>query len=449
MEPAFDSLLHWLASHPHWILLATGLMAFLESLALVGVIVPGVALLFAIAALAGSTGIPLSDLLLAGFIGALLGDGCSYLLGYHYQQGIRRLPPFSSHPDWISRAEAFFRRYGVAGIVVGRFVGPVRPIMPLVAGLMKMRPAQFFSVNLLSALAWSPFYLMPGYVVGRSTDGPHALTTQHLLFLGGILAIGWLLGLLAFHLHQNVHRRRNKRQWALGLAISFALSLILLGWAVDQGLLQSINTAASQWAFGLRHLWLDKALISFTILGEYQPMILWASLITLALLLQRNTWAALLWTGFCVLGLVLMEGAKASFAIDRPALVTTPPGSLAFPSGHTAMMAIFVGLLASLLLPSVDARRHRLILSAAGILIIAAAATRLYLGVHWLSDLLGGLLLGGLVISLFYLCVLWRPFRLVRPRPLLAATALAVLINIPLFVLPHLGAWTARYQALP
>ena len=448
MEISFDTLTQWLASHPHWILFAIALMAFLESLALVGIVVPGVALLFAAATVAGSANIPVWDVLLAAFTGAVLGDGVSFLLGYRYHEIVRRFPPFTSHPEWVNKAEHFFHRYGLLGIVFGRFVGPVRPVMPLVAGLLEMPPLRFFTVNLLSALAWAPFYLMPGYLVGMSIEGPGALDTRHLIFLLGIFGMGWLLAQLALQVHRALHVRAAKRQLALALTGLCALLFTGLGLAASAGFMQEMNAMVAQWAFSLRHPWLDDAFIGFTILGEYRPMILWAVLVTIALLLQRNTYAAALWAGFTLLGQSLMEAAKASFAVVRPALVVEPPTSLAFPSGHTAMMLVFVGLLASLLLPSVNARRHSLILSAATVLVTTAAATRLYLGVHWLSDVLGGLLLGALVLALFYGVVLLRPFPRIRPLPLLLATALAWLINILLFVMPELAHWTARYQPL-
>ncbi len=448
MEFDLDTLTHWLAGHPLWIVLAVFLLSFLESLALVGIVVPGIALLFAAATAAGSINMTVWSILAAGFIGAVLGDGLSFLLGYRYHAVVRRVPPFSTHPEWIEKGEVFFQRYGLMGIVLGRFVGPLRPVMPLVAGLMEMPPLKFFSINILSALGWSPFYLMPGYLVGQSIDGQGALTTSHLLFLLGTFLLGWLLAQFAQRLHAAIAGRAEKLRLALLAATGFGVAFLLAGILTRSGMLDQVNGGVARWSFGLRHDWLEQAFTGLTILGEYLPMVLWATLVTLALLLQRNFYATGLWLGFVLLGQTLMEAGKHGFATIRPELVAQPPASFAFPSGHSTMALVFTGLLVSLALPSVNARRHSLILSCAGVWVMLISSSRLYLGVHWLSDLIGGWLLGGLVLALFYHTVLRKPFRRVQPWPLLMATMLALVLNLLLFVLPQFNAWSARYLPL-
>ena len=182
MDATFEPLVRWLGEHQDWILISIALISFLESLAIVGIVVPGVALLFAAGTAAGSTGLDPVWVLFAAFCGAVAGDGLSFLLGYRYHGKIRQIPPFRTRPEWIEKGERFFRKYGLMGIVIGRFVGPIRPVMPLVAGFMQMKPTSFITVNMLSAIAWAPFYLMPGYLVGASLEAEGALSGRHLLF---------------------------------------------------------------------------------------------------------------------------------------------------------------------------------------------------------------------------------------------------------------------------
>ena len=59
------------------------------------------------------------------------------------------------HPEWIAGAEAYFQRYGIASLLVGRFIGPLRPMLPMVAGMFDMPFPRFAAVSLLAAAGWS------------------------------------------------------------------------------------------------------------------------------------------------------------------------------------------------------------------------------------------------------------------------------------------------------
>ncbi|WP_340162872.1 DedA family protein [Billgrantia tianxiuensis] len=129
-----------LAPSPQMLLLIVGAIALLESLALVGLLLPGVVLITAAASLAGHQDMAVSSLLLAAFIGAVLGDGISFSLGYTQRERVTRLWPLSRHPEWLARGARFFQRYGSLSVFFGRFVGPVRPVIPLIAGMLHMSP---------------------------------------------------------------------------------------------------------------------------------------------------------------------------------------------------------------------------------------------------------------------------------------------------------------------
>ena len=158
-----EALSQWLGANPEWILLGIGLIAFVESLAIAGIIVPGVAFLFAAAAAAGAGGVSIYLSLLFAAIGAICGDVISFLIGRHYKTDILSTWPVSNYPEAINKGEAFFDKYGLYSVVIGRFVGPIRPVLPLVAGIMGMSRRKFILVNVLSAAAWAPVYIMPGY----------------------------------------------------------------------------------------------------------------------------------------------------------------------------------------------------------------------------------------------------------------------------------------------
>ncbi len=168
MAELLQQLLDWIALNPIWAGIAIFLVAMCESLAVIGMLVPGAAMMIGFGTLI-STGIlefwPTCGWAVAG---AIVGDGLSFMLGHHYQSRISRLWPFNRHPQSLERSIQFFQRYGGMSVVIGRFVGPTRAIIPMIAGMMGMPANRFIIANVISALAWAPLYLLPGMVLGAS-----------------------------------------------------------------------------------------------------------------------------------------------------------------------------------------------------------------------------------------------------------------------------------------
>ncbi|WP_353387241.1 DedA family protein [Halopseudomonas sabulinigri] len=214
-------LTQWLAEHQQWLGLAIFLISFSESLAVAGLVVPGVFLLFAVSALAAGGGMPLTVAVIWAFSGAVLGDLISFFLGRYFHQNIRNFGPFKRNPQWIDGGERFFRRYGWLSVVLGRFIGPIRPIIPMVAGMFDMPAWRFLAINLVSALAWAPAYLIPGYTTGRAAQWtvPPFFWNQALsLLIGAIILIGCCLYVL----------KLQKRWSCLVAAAGCLLSLLAL-----------------------------------------------------------------------------------------------------------------------------------------------------------------------------------------------------------------------------
>jgi len=199
------ALQQWLELHPSWVAAAIALISFAESFAIVGIAVPGVAMLAAAAFVAGSGALGLPACLLAAFAGAVAGDGVSFMLGRVYHQDIKRAWPFRAHPQWIGNGEKFFARHGAMSVAVGRFVGPIRPVIPLVAGILDMPTRTFFLINAASAMAWAPAYVLPGWLLGAAVDTRTA--SPRVLLLVALAVPG--LAALVFWLHRRYRRGGN------------------------------------------------------------------------------------------------------------------------------------------------------------------------------------------------------------------------------------------------
>ena len=154
-----------LARHyPTWMALIVLILAFGESLAFVSLIFPfwGI-MVFGIGPLLGKLDlINFWTTVTAAAVGAALGDWLSYWLGYHYHYQIQAMWPLKNHPDLIQRGRVFFKQWGAWAIVIGRFLGPLRASVPIVAGITEMPQLRFQIANWSSAFLWATVLLAPG-----------------------------------------------------------------------------------------------------------------------------------------------------------------------------------------------------------------------------------------------------------------------------------------------
>jgi undecaprenyl-diphosphatase len=170
MTELFQQLLDWVGQHPEqagWVVFA---MSLAESLAIVGMLVPGVVILFGAGSLIGAGVLDFWTLCAWAVAGAIIGDGLSFWLGHHFEYLTERFRWFRLHPEHLAKGVKFFEDYGDLSVAVGRFFGPIRAIVPLVAGLLHMSPVRFYIANVLSALIWAPAYLLPGMLLGEAAQ---------------------------------------------------------------------------------------------------------------------------------------------------------------------------------------------------------------------------------------------------------------------------------------
>ncbi|MET0095115.1 MAG: DedA family protein, partial [Sedimenticola sp.] len=205
MTDYFYQLLDWVSLHPLWSGAVIFLVAMSESLAIVGLIVPGVVIMFGIGALIAAGAIDFAAAMAWAVAGAVAGDGLSFWLGYHYRERLTGIWPFTRYPTSLDQGIAFFDRYGGKSVAFGRFFGPVRAIIPLVAGMMGMQPWRFVVANVLSALVWAPAYLLPGMVFGASLELASEVAFRLVILLLLLALLIWLAFRLAKGLFALMH----------------------------------------------------------------------------------------------------------------------------------------------------------------------------------------------------------------------------------------------------
>lgn len=168
LEAFADQVIEFVRNHKTWAAPIVLILAFGESLAFVSLVLPFWGMLVAIGTIMGATGsVDFWLIMAAAAVGAALGDWLSYWLGYHYHSQIAGMWPLRNHPDLIPKGEEFFRKWGAWAIVLGRFSGPLRASVPIVAGAVRMPQGTFQIANWASAFLWAFVLLMLGDVLGK------------------------------------------------------------------------------------------------------------------------------------------------------------------------------------------------------------------------------------------------------------------------------------------
>lgn len=419
-------------------LVALGL-SMLESLPFVGLAFPGTVLIFLFGFFSSQGYLHFNVLIGYVMIGAMLGDGVGYWLGLRgkelFKEGNRILRP--SH---LKKGEEFFRAHGEKSIFLGRFVGPLRPIIPFVAGLSGMGTTRFLVWDAVAAFLWSWSHLTIGYFFGGAAAIIETWFTRAsalLLILGILLLLLWFLTKRlrpfvrvsksvvrsmgkAFVEHPDVRgflerhpsfarfagRRFDRRHFS-GLPLTMlsvaAVYLLFLLSGVVEGVVTaepivSVDARVANLMFAFRDAGFIRGFLWITLLARRDVVLVsMAAIVVWFFIRDRRAY---------ILPFVVTVGGSQLFASlgkrlvhrPRPSIAYYAEPSFSFPSGHATLSVALYGFLAYALLRNAKRRwRYRtFVLFLSLTAIVAVGLSRVYLGVHFLSDVWSGYLLGAL-----------------------------------------------------
>jgi undecaprenyl-diphosphatase len=463
MESHLQSLTGYFASHPGLALAAIVLASLLESLALIGTVVPGSSIVFVGGMLIGLDALPAGSAFAAAIVGAVAGDGASYWLGHHYRDDILSRWPVRRYPWIIERGQAYFERHGGKSVFFARFVPPVRAVVPVVAGMSGMPAWRFAVVNVASALAWAAAHLVPGWLFGASLALAGAISSRLAVLLVLVTLAGWaairlvhLVFRSGWPVVRSLRDRAVRRAHAgSGTIARLTLSLLDPSHPESQALLvDAAMLAGGAWVFlavledvvttdtvvqfdqtvytllqGVRTEWADRLMVLVTEVGGAAGTVPLIAAIG-AWLAAKRYWRTLAyWLAAPAFAQVLVRVLKATLGRARPNDVYTGVEQFSFPSGHAVLGIVVYGFLAFLVARGKTARTQMLATLVAMLAIVMIAFSRLYLGVHWFSDVLAGLGLGLAWVALLGIAyVHHRPDAPLRAYPvaLIAAATLTL-----------------------
>lgn len=199
-------IVHLITQSTIWSLIIIFLISFFESLALIGLVLPGAILMASIGAMIGSKQISLYPAWIAGTIGCLLGDWLSYYIGWQFKKSLNKSKILTKYAFILEKIKYALFKYSMLTILFGKFVGHARPLIPLIAGMMNLSVKKIFIPSTLGCFLWPPLYFIPGILAGIIIDIPK--NTQSFLFKIAfffIIIILWL-GIFLFWKWKNYHK---------------------------------------------------------------------------------------------------------------------------------------------------------------------------------------------------------------------------------------------------
>jgi len=365
--------------------------------------------------------------------GAVAGDVSSFWLGFHFRDRISNMWPFTRYKESLEQGQAFFKKYGGKSVAFGRFFGPVRAVVPLIAGTVGMQPWRFAIASILSSLVWAPAYLAPGMVFGASLELASQVAFRLVILIVLLAILIWLmtwLVRLTFRLCQphasawiqsilnwsRLHPAFTeiaaaladpKHPEARGLALlatilifAVGLSALVLGTVINGGALAGADQMVLSALQSLHTPWADHLMLLGSRLAD-KPVITALIVAVVVFLAWQRHWRSLMyWVAAVGFGLFASVALKYGLQIPRPPNEVPGLGPYSFPSGHTLRAVVLFGFLAVIIARSMRERWRWLPYGLAGMMIILVALSRLYLGVHWLSDILGSITLGMLWVAI-------------------------------------------------
>jgi len=197
MEDLAHQLIEFIRNHQDWAIAVMFITAFGESFAFLGLLFPGTTLLIAAGALIKSGTLSIWPIAFGAVLGAVLGDTVSYWIGRRFGGRLTGLWPFTRNPELLAGGMQFFHRHGGKSVFIGRFFGPVRAVIPLAAGMMRMEPRLFWVANVTSALVWAPMLLLAGDAIADASERVVGSENTVLLLFGGMTLFGIVAALWA------------------------------------------------------------------------------------------------------------------------------------------------------------------------------------------------------------------------------------------------------------
>ena len=426
-----------------WTYVAVGALAFLETGAFVGLVFPGETAVVLAGAIAGNGTTSIVLTIAIVWVSAWLGDTASFFIGKRLGRGfiLRHGHRVRITPERFAQVENYFDRYGGRTILIGRFLGLVRALAPFIAGSSGMTYRGFAPYSVLGTGLWAATFSLLGYALAENIERAEDLASRGIFIFGGTIAIvvGGYLAIRYMRVPENRSKlARRLEETRLGghvvafgrriepqarftwnrltpgeLGLEFttimafaAVSLfVVIGYGVvvagDPAATPG-DTSAFRIADEMRSGWLDSVAEAVTLLGAGYLSL--AVVLAVAIVLgAKRMWPELIVTVVAVaLTHLAVPLLKEIIERPRPADPIGSAGGFSWPSGHAAYGMIYAWIAFLMAVRANVTRVSGTVLVVIGLAVSAAVGlSRVYLRVHFLSDVNSG---AALAVAAFALC---------------------------------------------
>jgi len=429
----FHYLIYWLAFFA----------ALIETILFVGLLIPGSTILLFLGAYATTGNVDILNLWGFAVAGAVFGDNVNYYLGKRYGKKWLLTGVWIFKPEHFNLAHVFFKKHGAKSIFLGRFIPTLKEVVPFVAGSAEMKSSHFFVWNVLGAMGWGLVWLSAGYLFAQSLNLAQLWLSRLGMLIVSIVLIALLLWFLQaqvikygsviydfsvslWHSFYHAFQENEKvKSWKIShpkvmdfiqgrldhsqfqgrtltfLGLAFFYVLVLFAGIIEDIIsfdsIVFVDKSVAQLALAFREPDILQVFIWITELGNWQVTVPIAFIASLLFFIAKR-WQLILPLSVSIIGSESFNYlGKLAFHRPRPVEALLYEHSYSFPSGHATIAVAFYGFLGYIAIRHVAQWSTKVKLFFFTFVFIGLLGlSRIIVGVHYVSDIWAGYLVGSL-----------------------------------------------------
>lgn len=377
--------------------------AIFEAIPIFGTLIPGQSLIILSGFLASQGLINIYFLLVIASIGSIIGDIIAFEMGKHW--GEKFLKKYGEYvlinEKRNKKLKKLIKKNLGKSIFIGRYNSVTRAFVPFLCGSLKIKYLNFLYWNILTGILWGSTWVLVGYFAGKSFE----IVAR---YIGLGILVATIISIVFWVLFKYLKEKKHIfTKYQLPILITNIISIYVFSKMIEDILDLEFITILDNWISShIMQLWnpiLNSIFKFVTHFADTISIIIISVIIFIYLHYKKNKFDSYFYLTNIILGLLLVELIKNLIGRIRPQEQLISMTNYAFPSGHSTFSAI-VALSIYFIYKDIYKKnlKHKyLLLLFLYPLIIGFS--RIYLNVHWFSDVIGGLSLGVFIVTFNYL----------------------------------------------